>query len=187
MDKPLTQKQEDFVNNLFQRMTQRDAWIGAGYSSNYPVAIIDQNACRMAGRSKIKARLEEMRQAAKSALVGDEVERKERLTEIYRARLTDYITCGPDRDMIDVGPESPNPGAISEITSRTEFNEDGAGVAVITKLKLHNPIPAIAEQNKMEHLYETNGITQNINVVFVIGKGYRGLPQLVEGGNGNGE
>ena len=79
----LPQKQENFVNNIFKGMTQREAWIKAGYSSNYSVAIIDIHACQLAAKDKIKVRLEEMRQAAKSGLIADVTERKERLTEQY--------------------------------------------------------------------------------------------------------
>ncbi len=35
---------------------------------------------------------------------------------------------------------------------------------------------AVAEVNKMEHVYEAGGNIRDINVVFVIGKGYSELP-----------
>lgn len=181
----LTQKQENFVNNLFQDMTQREAWIKAGYSSNYSMSVLDSNACRLANTSKIQARLEELRQATKSALIADEIERKEILSEIARGRLTDYITCGPDRDLISVGSESPNTAAFQEIISRTEYDKDGADVAVVTKLKLHNPIQAIDVLNKMEKIYEAekgttiNNQIVNINVMSVKGKDL--TERLIEG------
>ncbi|GAG08479.1 unnamed protein product, partial [marine sediment metagenome] len=92
----------------------------------------------------------------------DVTERKERLSEIARARLTDYVTCGPDRDLVNVGPDSPNTAALQEITSRTEIDKDGAGAAVVTKVKLHNPMTAISELNKMERIYD-EGMTVNID------------------------
>lgn len=166
----LTQKQETFILNLYSGMNQYDAYSEAGYAvAKQTRATIDSNASRLANNVKVLARLDEMRQAAKSALIVDEIERKEILSEIARGRLTDYITCGPDRDLIDVGPESPNTAAFQEITSRTEFDKDGAGVAVITKLKLHSNIQAIAELNKMEHIYEATapGFQDNrvINII----------------------
>ena len=35
---------------------------------------------------------------------------------------------------------------------------------------------SIAELNKMEHIYETGGNIRDINVIFVIGKGYKDVP-----------
>ncbi len=179
----LTQKMENFVNNLFQGMTQREAWIQAGYSSKYAMKIIDENACRMANTNKIKTRLEELRQAAKSALVLTAIERKEILSEIGRARLTDYVACGPDRDLVSVGPESPNTAAFQEITSRTEFDDDGAGVAVVTKLKLHNPISAIDLLNKMDHIYDDKtptGTTIVNSFTFVLPNGEKVSPKQLK-------
>jgi len=181
--KELTQKQENFVNLIFQGKTQREAWIGAGYSSKYAPSIIDANACRLAHKSKVEARLEEMRQEVKSTLIADETERKEILSEIARARLTDYTTCGPDRDITSVGPESPNTAALQEITTHTDYDKDGAGQAVVTKVKLHDSVKAIAELNKMEKTYSDTPILQDnrtINIYIAEG-GKRKLEQLMAG------
>lgn len=177
----LTQKQEKFTRNLFEGMSQREAYIQAGYSTKYAPAIIDTNACILANSNKIVLRRAELNKVAEDASVGKVLERKQRLTEIFRARLTDYITCGPDRDLISVGPESPNTAAFQEINSRTEFDKDGAGVAVITKLKLHNPIQAIAELNKMDGTYDTpTTINQdNRQINFIVGD--KAGKQLIEG------
>ena len=154
----LTQKQETFCINYFQSGNATEAAIIAGYSKKTAVVIASQNLLKL----NVIERLQELRDAAASAKIMDVVERKERLSEIARARLTDYVTCGPDRDLVDVGPDSPNTAALSEITAHTEFDKDGAGAAVITKVKLHNPMQAIAELNKMERIYE-EGTTVNID------------------------
>ncbi len=152
MTRKLTQKQETFTQNLFEGMYQRDAYIDA-YQPNYALSTIDANASRLAHNEKVLARLTVLRQKAEDATVATVLERKQRLTEISRARLTDYVTCGPDRDLVNVGPESPNTGALQEVTSRTEVDKDGAGAAVVTKIKLHNPIQAIDLLNKMDGAY----------------------------------
>jgi len=167
----LTQKQETFCINYFQSGNATEAAIIAGYSKKTAVVIASQNLLKL----NVIERLQELRDAAASAKIMDVVERKERLSEIARARLTDYVTCGPDRDLVDVGPDSPNTAALSEITAKTEFNEDGAGAAVITKVKLHNPMQAIAELNKMERIYEEGqapaGTTINIGQVNIDARG----------------
>lgn len=112
----LTQKQENFVNNLFQGMTQREAYVEA-YKPRLSIKDIDSSASRLSSIPKVSARLEEMRQAAKGVLIADAVERKERLTEIVRAKITDYQTS----DGIYIDEFSPNAGAIEgmEMYSRT--------------------------------------------------------------------
>jgi len=81
-------------------------------------------------------------------------ERKERLSELSRANIPDFISD----EGIKVSKESPNVGAVSEITSVTRVLRKGGEPVVITKLKLHNPITAIAELNKMEGEYPPSNV-----------------------------
>jgi hypothetical protein len=78
------------------------------------------------------------------------IERKERLSEIARGRYADFVTAGPDGSWIDIGPEKINSAAICEVKTRTEYDDDGDKPSVIMSVKLHDPIRAIAELNKME-------------------------------------
>jgi len=142
-------RHEKFALAIFKGRTQRNAALEAGYKPSR----IDVTASELVRNRKVFDRIQELFQEAKTDGVMSVQERMERLSEIGRARLTDYVTCGPDRDLINVGPESPNTGALQEVTSRTEYDKDGAGVAVVTKLKLHNPIQGISELNKMEGDY----------------------------------
>ena len=145
MARGLTQKQKTFCLKYFELRNATEAALAAGYSSRNARRIGSENLTKL----DIKQRIDELNQKVEDDLVMNVLERKQRLSEIARARLTDYVTCGPDRDLISVGPESPNTAALQEITSRTEYDKDGAGAAVITKLKLHNPITAIDLLNKM--------------------------------------
>ena len=177
----LTQKQVGFSLDIIREIPP-----GQAYMTHYKVrtmAAADACASRLLKNAKIQTYLQQLRQKMDDESIATPKERKQVLTEILRARLPDYVTCGPDRDLISVGPESPNTAAVQEITSRTEFDGDGAGVAVVTKLKLHNSIQAIDLLNKMENIYEKGGQLRDVNVVFVIGKGYSTL-SLIEGHNG---
>ncbi len=89
----LTQKQETFCLNLFKGMSQREAWIQAGYSSKYSPAVIDVNACRMANTNKIKLRLGELNQKTEDKSVATVLERKQKLTEIIRDDYKSPITA----------------------------------------------------------------------------------------------
>ena len=161
----LTQKQENFANLLYQGLTQRKAWGGAGFSTKYSVERIDSNACTLANTMKIKYRLEELRQAVKSQLIIDQTRRKEILTEIALGDLTDYTSCGPDRDIINVGPESKNTKALQEVTSHTEYDGDGAKPAVVTKIKLKDSVKAIDLLNKMDGLYDDKVGGNTVNII----------------------
>lgn len=165
----LTQKQEKFAQNLFSGMTQREAWIQAGYSHNYSLAGVDSHACNLANTVKIQSRIEELNNQAASDRVMSVQERKERLSEISRARLTDFVEAGADGSYINVGLESCNSAAIQAVESTTKYDDDGSGAAVITKLKLHDPVKAIAELNKMEHIYsEGERINQDTRIINII-------------------
>lgn len=149
-DNGLNPRQEKFCLSYFSGMPVYQAYLDAGYSPQYATTA----GSRLSKNVKIVARLAELQEAADSAKVMDVRERKERLSEIARAKLTDFQTAGADGSWIDIGPENPSAAALQEITSRTEYDDDGSHPSVITKVKVHNPMQAIAELNKMEHIYE---------------------------------
>jgi len=155
----LTQKQENFVNNIFQGFTQRESWIKAGYSSNYALDIVDRHASKLANKDEIKGRLEELRQPVKAALIKSEIataeERQRILTELARGNLLDYQESGLDGGYISIGKDSPNTRSISELTTRTDENG-----TIITKVKIHSQTQAIDLLNKMDKLY-SEGVTIN--------------------------
>lgn len=149
----LTQKQETFCLKYFELGNASEAALLAGYSPRYAAT----HTTRWLNMANISQRLQELRQVAEDASVASVMERKQILTDITRGNLTDYQETGADGAWLNIGKESPHTKAIAEITSRT--NEDNS---VITKVKLHNPIQAISELNKMEHIY-TEGATLNID------------------------
>ncbi len=57
----LTPKQEEYTNNLFFGMSQRKAYIGAGYSDKGSDANIDSKASALVKDGKVMARLAELR------------------------------------------------------------------------------------------------------------------------------
>ena len=101
----LTQKQIGFVLDVINEVPQ-----GKAYMPHYKVrtmAAADACASVLLRNTKIQAYLQELRKKLEGESIAGPIERKQILTEIARARLTDYTTCGPDRDLIDVGPETP--------------------------------------------------------------------------------
>lgn len=124
----------------FQGKSLQEAMEKAGYSPKWARST---GSRLLSTNANVLARIQELQGAVASEAVMSVREIEERLSEIARGRLTDYTTCGPDRDLIDVGPESPNTAALQEVTSKTEYDKDGSGTAVITKIKLHNPMTAM--------------------------------------------
>ncbi|KKK86818.1 hypothetical protein LCGC14_2759440 [marine sediment metagenome] len=141
----LTQKQETFTQNLFKGMYQRDAYIDA-YHPKYKLCTIDGNASRLAHNEQVLARWEELRQVAKDASVATVLECKQVLTEIIRARMTNYMTCSADGVwMHDIGLETLHSAALKKIRTTTmPFGDKEAELKVIlTEVELLNPMQAI--------------------------------------------
>ena len=80
----LTAKQEQFALNLFKGLSQRDAYIAAGYSKKQLDETIDVHACALANNDKVMTRLAELRDNAAGDTIATEKERREKLTEILR-------------------------------------------------------------------------------------------------------
>lgn len=165
----LTNKQELFANYIFQGMPQSEAYIKAGYSSNMLPSTIYENASRLANSTKILARVNELRSKIDKSKVMLVQERLERLSEIARGRIVDYQEAGLDgAGYILITKDSPNTAAIAGIESATKFDENGNTGTLFTKIKLHNPIAAIAELNKMEHIYNDNPVVNVDNRKLIV-------------------
>lgn len=161
----LTQKQEIFTLNLFKGMYQRDAYIDA-YKPTYALATIDANASRLANNEKVRARLEELRQVAEDTTIASVVERKQVLTEIVRGRFANFMS-NLTKDKLESA-------ALQEIRI-VEFvgglpgkDGDPRVKEKTTTIKLHSPIQAIAELNKMERIYEAGNSVTIDNRTLVI-------------------
>jgi phage terminase small subunit len=135
---------EKFALALFDGKSATESARIAGYSDKN----VGLQGHRLSKNAQISARVAELHKQASSTRVASVEERKARLTEIIRARYPDYVECGADGSWVSIGPESPNPGAVAEIQSKT----DDRGT-VFTAVKLHDPVKAMAELNKMEGVY----------------------------------
>lgn len=144
----LTQKQETFCIKYFELGNATEAALIAGYSPRTVRAIASINLTK----ANIQARIQELRDKVEDASIATVKERKQILTEITRGDLTDYQEVGADGTWLNVGKESPNTRAISEITSRTDEDK-----SVVTKVRLHSPTSAIDLLNKMDKIYSDIG------------------------------
>ena len=158
----LTQKQENFCTAIvLDCMTQHDAYIKAYNTEKMLSSSIDEKSCLLAGEGKIKSRIHELRAETKSKKVASEIERKEILSEILRGKLSQFSddTGVIDRSKLD-----------SHAIQGVEQLEVMGRSATVLKVKLHSPIQAIAELNKMEGIYAAGPVFNDNRVINILVK-----------------
>ncbi len=165
--RPLTARQEAFCLNFFKSNDAGNSALLAGYSPHF----VAENCGKTLKNPRIQARLASLRAQAK-ATAGDAVmdvaERQIRLSEIARARLVDFIVDGEPKLDKDI----PNHVAASEFSVKSRTGKYGDSVE--KSIKLRDPIAAIAELNKMEHVYtEQRGgdVTNNLQINIIVKDG----------------
>jgi phage terminase small subunit len=129
--KRLTHKQRAFVTEYIQDCNATQAAIRAGYSARTAAAL----GCRLLSDPRIAAEVESLREEAATLAVATLAECCQRLTQIVRANVSDFLS--PTGDLATDG--GGNPAALQEAT-REEF-ADGR---VRVRVKLRDPIAAMA-------------------------------------------
>jgi phage terminase small subunit len=166
-NKKLTSKQELFCQYVISGLSQHDAYLKAGYSSNMLPDTIDNNAYMLTCKSEIKARILELKQLALTSLIMSVSERKEILSELGRAKLTDFVG---DNGEIKLKPSA----ALAELVIEDwQGSGDDKPISRNKRIKLRDPIAAIAELNKMERIGTPDTapgvINNNVQVIIVSG------------------
>jgi len=149
----LNVRQRRFCSNLVEGMNQYEAYVEA-YNPPDNRNSIDASASALLSLPKIQQRVEELLGSVDNSAVATVQERKEILTGIIRADLTDYIKEGEPT----LNNESLNTGAVSSF-SVTESQQG----QVTKRIKLRDPIAAISELNKMEQVGGIGAMTVNDN------------------------
>ena len=149
----LNVRQRRFCLNLVDGMNQYEAYVEA-YNPPDNRNSIDASASALLSLPKIQQRVEELLGSIDNSAVATIQERKEILTGIIRADLTDYIK---DNEPV-LNDESLNTGAVSSYS----ISESLQG-QVTKRIKLRDPIAAISELNKMESVGGVGHVTVNDN------------------------
>ena len=165
----LNTRQHRFILNLFQGMSQTDAYINAGYDVSRDVA--GAQASILLAKPRITEELDRLNAKRQAIVVANEInsiaspdERKQRLTEILRADLTDFQD---DAGQPKLDKDIPYHRAAREHYHRVKH--DRQGNPLITKsIKLGDPIEAIRELNKMDGSYAPSRHLVAQKVVFEI-------------------
>lgn len=135
-------KREKFCLYYFQSGNVAESAVKAGYS----VKSIRSISSSLLTFTNIKKRLLELQSKAESDSIMSVIERKQRLSEIARGDLADFVD--QDGETVNYSKDHPNHRAVTEFSIATTYTKRGEQV-VTKSIKLHNPISAIAELNKM--------------------------------------
>ena len=140
----LTYKELLFRDYLLKGKTQREAYQIVYDAKNMSLAAIDVEASRLANNPKISLSLQELRKPVEDNLVADLQERKRILSEIARGKTSQFVD---DSGVIDQ--KKLDSHAIQSVGEQQIPGRKGR----VTKLRLHNPMAAIDQLNKLEGSY----------------------------------
>ena len=149
----LNVRQRRFCLNLVDGMNQYEAYVEA-YNPPDNRNSIDASASALLSLPKIQQRVEELLGSVDNSAVATIQERKEILTGIIRADITDYIK---ESEPV-LNSESLNTGAVSSYSVSESLQGQ-----VTKRIKLRDPIAAISELNKMESVGGVGHVTVNDN------------------------
>lgn len=156
MTKKLSVRHERFVQCIIKGMSQSDAYRAVYNASKSTDKSISEEACRIAARPDVRARIEELKERSASKAVMTRTEALERLSNFARTDLADLVEfgnfqVGEDEDgqpilnstwkfkpSALVDPEKL--AAIAELVS----SKDGM------RIKTHSPLAAIQQLAKMQ-------------------------------------
>ena len=158
-----TQKQEVFCLKYVELGNISKAALIAGYSPRTAPYIGSENL----NKPKIIERIAHLRQVAEDATIATVLERKQVLTEIVRGRFANFMTNLTAEKLRSAALQEIR---VVEIGLNGKEDDEGKRRAPVktTTIKLHSPIQAIAELNKMEGIYEAEGSMAIDNRTLII-------------------
>lgn len=153
--KKLSDRQKLFCKYVAEDNNPSTAATKAGYSAKGNRS----QACKLMKREEIKAEIRRLQDEIITPQIASVLERKKRLTEIIRAKFTDYfeIVNGKVQWKESIGKEEAD--GIFEIKNITRTDKSGSTVAT-TSITLIDPIKAINTLNQMDGLYKQSPTPQ---------------------------
>jgi len=160
----ITLKQHKFVLEYLKSGNATNAAIRAGYARKSARV----TACRMLTYANIKNAIAVVNKATDDKSIADILERKQTLTEIIRGRVGHFVTAGADGVVPNVGPENVNSAALKSVKSRCITMGEGGGKkdAVVTEVEVRDQVQAIAELNKMDHVYDAGAGDHQLVIIL---------------------
>ncbi len=144
----LSARQKLFCQYVAEGINPSLAAIKAGYSERGNRS----RACRLMKKAEVRAEIRRLQEEMASPRIMTLQKRKERLSEIARACMADYIEVVNGNIRWKANKEKVPTDGIVKIETVTRTDKFGTTVTT-TSVKLGNTIKAIHELNKMEGLY----------------------------------
>ncbi len=144
----LSARQRLFCQYVAEGINPSLAAVQAGYSERGNRS----RACRLIKRVEIRAEIRRLQEEIASPRIMTLQKRKERLSEIARACMADYIEVVNGNIRWKANKEKVPTDGIVKIETVTKTDKFGTTTTAIS-IKLGNTIKAIHELNKMEGLY----------------------------------
>ena len=98
----LTDKQEQFCRNIIEGMSQADAYRNAYPNNKMADKTIQENACRLARKDAVKARIKELRDQLAKPTIMTAQERLEYLTRVINGEQGERMVQVVDGEPIEV-------------------------------------------------------------------------------------
>lgn len=153
----LTQQMENFCLDILKEIPA-----GKAYFAHYKVksmAVADVCASQLLRTPKIAERIKDLRERAEDETIGDLREACRISTAIMRGKVSDFTDEHGRIDKTRL--DSHAIQSIDEVSTM-------AGTAVITKLRLHNPLDGIEKLARLKKWYEPEKIINNNIKILVI-------------------
>ncbi|MFC1987760.1 terminase small subunit [Chloroflexota bacterium] len=167
------QRWDRFAIALLEEPTGEAAAIKAGYSPKSARFL----ATRLRKNPYVIKRLKELQERIESEKIANVRERKEKLSEIIRAKVVDFLD---ENGQPVITKNSPHAGAVKEFYDRVKYDRNGNPIRT-RSIKLIDVIEAIRELNKIDGTYASQPFiqdnSQTINIIDVQGK----ILRLLEG------
>jgi phage terminase small subunit len=145
----LSAQQHLFCQYVAEGINPSRAAVKAGYSSKGNRS----RACRLMKRDEIKLEIRRLQEEMASPRIMSVQKRKERLSEIARAKMSDYYELVNGSIIWKVDAEKLPTDVISKMKTVTKTDKFGI-TTITTSIILSDPIKAIHELNKMDGLYK---------------------------------
>ena len=142
---------EAFAQAVFGGMTQSDAYRKSFEAKGYKAKSIHEEASRLC--LKVAPRIEWLQSRAANKAIATKEELAAMLTEITRARHSDFLTMSADGVWFhDIGPETLRQAALKKVKTRVQTDK-GSGDAVIEKqfdeIELESKVTAAQALSKL--------------------------------------
>ncbi|MFC1984219.1 terminase small subunit [Chloroflexota bacterium] len=136
------------------------AAIKAGYSEKGNRS----RACRLMKKDEIRAEIIMLQDEIASPRIASVLERKRRLSDIIRAKITDYFEVVDGQIQWIEGADKTMANSLFGIKTETKTAKSGNIISQVMSVKLDSPIRAIKELNKMEGLYRQHPRNEQVQV-----------------------